>query len=153
MRRSVLFFLLMMLVSVPVTAKPGSPLALDARLQTPWLAGELVEVVVQVASRLGLDEVVLRLLPEDGVELLDGPAVWRGALVAGEARVFHFQARVPVDGGGRLRVELATGHDGRPRYLARRLLPQPRARGKAGPETDFLRIERQGRGVREYRLP
>ncbi len=144
----------MMLACGPTMAKPASPLLLDVRLQGPWLAGEVVGVEVQVASRLDLDDVELRLVAEDGVQLLDGSAVWRGALVVGEPRVSRFQARVPVNGGGRLRVELVTGHDGQPRYLARRIVPLPEGRGKPGPETVRGRwIERQGRGVREYRLP
>lgn len=155
-RLSSLLFLCCLLSSNVYANKPVSPLSVVIESTTPALAGERLELIVTISSRIALKGIDIKLDMPSEVALLSGQAVNHIDVEAGKYQELRYALQLPDALAGRIRVSAVVEQGKALRYAAYdslSLVQGVRRARSQNAKIPYEMKERNGRRLREYVLP
>ena len=155
-RLSGLLFLCCLLSSNVHANKPVTPLSVVIESTTPALAGERLELIVTISSRVALKGIDIKLDIPLEVALISGQSTSHINVDAGKYQELRYMLQLPDVLAGRIRVSAVVEQGKALRYAAHdsiSLAPGGRRARSQNAKIPYEIKQRNGRSLREYVLP
>ena len=136
--------------------KPISPLSVVIESTTPAFAGERLELIVTLFSRISLKGIDIKIDMPSEVALLSGQNVSRIDVEAGKYQELRYTLQLPNVLAGRVRISATVAQGKAVRYAAHDSISLAQGVRRArshNMKTPYEIKERDGRRLREYVLP
>lgn len=146
-----LFLVTLLLLPTCLLAKPMPPVQLIWLTPNVSLQAEATRVRAQMTASQAVSEVELHLELPAGVTLVEGDASWKGAMAAGEKKVFEFMLvrQGNVSGEVHLHAELPASQGDYHAHAIFSVNPVKRGKALSGGEPQW----RDGRQIKAFVLP